>query len=335
MIKRIIASLVLLVSVANVSAETIAEAACPDANIWEKLITQVCWSCMFPIYMAGARLGDGEYPDGSNDGPFCVCFNELGIPEMGFSSGMWAPYGLMEVVRMPYCSPALGGIVVSDSFQTGGYLTVEDDMSDMTSYQYHYYSFPLMQMLEIFMEESCNAGGYVQFDMLYLSELDPTWMDDELAFHMNPEVAVFSNPAVLASCSVDCTATATSDGFEDHYWCAGCWGNLYPFTGNITAGGSPVRDTSLIATRAMAALHRRGMFHKTYGRDAMCGGSIYPMIPKQQYRMSMLFPVPEADDGSCCHPIGRSTFLWGEWRNRPGQEDYLYALWRYQDCCMN
>ena len=72
-----------------------------------------------------------------------------------------------------------------------------------------------------------------------------------------------------------------------------------------------------------------------FGNDALCGGSIYPMIPKSQYKMSMLFPIAEAS-GKCCHPIGQSTFLWGEWRNIPAVgEDFVYMLWRYTDCCLN
>ena len=30
---------------------------CPDANVFGKtLITGICWSCMFPVYLAGLRM---------------------------------------------------------------------------------------------------------------------------------------------------------------------------------------------------------------------------------------------------------------------------------------
>ena len=119
------------------------------------------------------------------------------------------------------------------------------------------------------------------------------------------------------------------------FWCAGCWGSLYPFTGNIPPNESPPRDSSLTATRAIAALHRRGLAQKTFGDAALCGGYIYPMIPKSQYKMSMLYPLAEAS-GTCCHPLGLSTMLWGEWRNIPAVgEDFVYLLWRYTDCCLS
>lgn len=37
-------------------------------------------------------------------------------------------------------------------------------------------------MLDLFMDGNCNADGYMDFDLMYLSELDPTWLNDELAF---------------------------------------------------------------------------------------------------------------------------------------------------------
>ena len=90
--------------------------------------------------------------------------------------------------------------------------------------------------------------------------------------------------------------------------------------------------TSLLATRAMAALHRRGLARRTVGDDAVCRSRIEPFLPKSQYRWSMLHPIPEA---GAKHVTGASTFLWGEWRNIPAVgEDAVYVLWRWQDCCL-
>jgi conjugal transfer pilus assembly protein TraU len=98
-----------------------------------------------------------------------------------------------------------------------------------------------------------------------------------------------------------------------------------------------------LAARVLAGLHRRGLAWKTTGNGSLCGGTIYPMLPKQQYRMSMLFPMAEASSKipgtdipkSCCHYIGETPFKWGEWRTIPGTgEDYVYMLWRWTDCCL-
>lgn len=312
---------------------------CPDGNLFgPKLFTDVCWSCLFPIRMLGFNVGSGSRPTGSSNRIFCSCDNALGIPVPGIAAGMWTPARLIEIVRKPYCSPTLGGkTLYSNARMFGGFKSLEHDNTDKTFYQYHYFAFPLYAILELFIQPACNAGGYTNLDIMYLSEIDPTWNNDEVAFFLNPEAALFANPIAIAACAVDCTsATVGVDTAADSmFWCAGCWGNLYPLTGNIASKGSPPRDSSLLATRATAALHRRGLAWKTFGNDALCGGYIYPMIPKSQYKMSMMFPIAEAS-GTCCHPIGQSPFIWGEWRNIPAVgEDFVYMLWRYTDCCLN
>lgn len=343
---------------------------CPDADLWgKKMMTGICWDCLFPVRLMGMTIYDmdNDKPDGATEESLCFCSGQDGVPNLGITAGLWLPARLIEVVRKPYCSPALGGISFNNGVRLwGGRKEVEGDGTDKTFYNYHYWAYPLFMILDLFTQTHCNAGGFRNMDMMYMSELDPTWNIDELAFFLNPEAAVFANPLAVAACTVDCTATSVSQPMTSLWWCAGCWGNLYPFVGSISSDASPPRDTSLLSARVLAALHRRGLAHKTYGTDALCGGTIYPMIPKQQYKMSMLFPVTEAEaekvmaekkdaDGNtimgvdgipemvekvvpgknCCHYIGESQFKWGEWRNIPGTgEDFVYLIWRYTDCCM-
>lgn len=166
---------------------------------------------------------------------------------------------------------------------------------------------------------------------MYLSEIDPTWNDDELCFYTMPEVVLFANPFAQMACLADAVAGLAGESIETLYWCAGNWGGLYPFTGNVIQNNSRPLITSLAAARAIAALHRRGLAWKTMGDDALCGSYLFPTIPKDQYRMSMFFPVAESQDN---HVIGETPFRWGEWRNIPGFEDYVYLVWRWKDCCL-
>jgi conjugal transfer pilus assembly protein TraU len=97
-----------------------------------------------------------------------------------------------------------------------------------------------------------------------------------------------------------------------------------------------VKETSLWATRSLAALHRRGLARRTMGNDALCGAPIAPFMPKTQYKFSMFFPVPETTRG---HAIGESTLRWGISKHGTERtipavgEDHLYILWRWNDCC--
>lgn len=329
---------------------------CPDADFWgKKMLTGVCWSCLFPVRLLGMTIFDegNDLPDGATEKSFCVCDGNEGLPLFGVTGGAWLPARLIEVVRKPYCSPILGGTSFNSGVRLwGGHKEVEGDGTDKTYYNYHYWAFPLYAILQLFVQNNCNAGGLRNLDMMYMSELDPTWNVDELAFFMNPEAVVFANPLAVAACTVDCATTTVSMPMTSLFWCAGCWGNLYPFTGNIASDASAPRDTSLLTARVLSSLHRKALAHKTYGDDALCGGQIYPMIPKQQYKLSTLFPLAEADTeelvstdangvkhtkilDNCCHWIGESTFKWGEHRTIPGTgEDYVYLIWRYTECCL-
>ena len=35
------------------------------------------------------------------------------------------------------------------------------------------------------------------FDIRYIAEMDPLWVDDELAFLIDPEAAMFANPSPM------------------------------------------------------------------------------------------------------------------------------------------
>jgi conjugal transfer pilus assembly protein TraU len=259
----------------------------------------------------------------------------MGIPELGMTMGLWNPARLIEIVRNPWCSPALGGHKFSASnvrlISTTG--KADFDASEMSFFNYHYFAFPLTILLDLFWDGRCNSDGYRDFDLLYVSELDPTWNNDLLAFFTSPETALFANPVAISACVADAAAAATGNPLDALFWCAGAWGHMYPLSGiSPTSYGTDPRITSLLATRATASLHRRGLAWKTSGNDALCGGYIYPFIPKSQYRLSMFYPVAETESN---HVIGETTFKWGAGRTYPGPgEDHLYLLWRWQDCCV-
>lgn len=348
-VRRVVAGLVLVcvsglslaqtTTTTTTSAPSVSGVICPDAKIWGSfLINSICWSCMFPMRVFKVQVGTGDIPEGADKNLICGCKDALNAEHPGTILSEWAPARMVELVRKPYCSPTLSGTIMMDGpllqGTRGGGVTGEDSTHSGSFYNYHYWSFPLYIMLDLLVDPNCNAGGYNSMDLMYLSEMDPTWNEDELAFFTNPEVAAVANPLAIAACAADCVMTATGQPIDKMFWCAGCWGGMYPFTGNVDSAASPPRETSLLAARVLAALHRRGLAHKTYGSGNLCGGAIAPIIPKQQYKMSMLFPIAESS-GTCCHRVGQSTFTWGEWRNIPGVgEDFVYLIWRWSDCCL-
>ena len=330
----------LIFLVALFSTQTKAQGnACNNANVFSNIINEVCWSCFLPVRL----MGVGPKPNGAApDQSICACNDALGIPEFGYQLGFWQPSRLVEHVRVPWCAPALGGVRLQDdlfSLSTGVDVKSSGG-ADLATYQYHYYSYPLFAMLEILYLPKCG-GEYTDFDLMYLSEIDPTWNNDLLSILLSPEAFIFANPIAKAWCTADCAAITAGDVQESTYGCAGCDGSLYPFTGNVYHGESGPRVTSLLTQRVLASLHRKGLARKTIGEDAMCKPEFWPMIPKSQYKLSMLHPVAEADinspNGKCCHPLGESEHKWSTaagGRTIPGLEDYLYLLWRFNDCCV-
>ncbi|MCQ8183499.1 TraU family protein [Methylomonas sp. SURF-1] len=343
--------LVLLCACLCSSQARAADALCPDAELWSgKLITDICWGCLFPIRLAGGVLdfrapqskgsgdssvGDDLVPSSAASNVYCVCDGKELIPEVGMTMGYWGPARVVELVPNPWCAPTLGGTKINQSNVRlwGGSSPVVYDTDEIVFLNYHYYAFPIYVMLDLFWEDRCFADGYKDFDLLYVSELDPTWNNDELAFFTNPEVVLFANPVALAACSVDAVAASAGRPIDEMFWCAGAWGGIYPLSGHTHPGeGIAPRQTSLLMTRATAALHRRGLAHKTVGDDYVCGGTISPFIPKSQYATTMFYPVADTQSK---HAIGESDLLWGAGHSYPGSGEYhVYILWRWTDCCL-
>jgi len=344
--------LILIISFLLLPQTSFPEDICPNGEVFsDKLITDINWGTIFPIKVFGGFFGDGDrddIPDGSSDASPIVCSCYKGdskIPDLGTPISMWEPSFLIETVRIEYCSPVMEGKLIQESYKSVGGPQQTDDAYQQNFYEYHFWSFPLLFMLEMFVEQDCMSDWYTDIDLTYMSEVDPTWRDDELALFTNYEAALFSSPAALALCLADSAAGMLGETIPELYGCAGTWGLLYPFTGYILTPANPPRDSSLASAKALAALHRRGLARRTMGEEALCRKPFEPLFLKDQYRMSMFFPVAEVEatvdmggsgvnvKGS--HVIGESTYLWGEWRNIPATgEDFIYVLWRWNDCCM-
>lgn len=355
MLKRIwalcFAALIFLIPLHAKADLTNVNPICSNANVFSNVMSQICWDC----FLNSLKIfGVGSKPDGASsklNSPVCTCSDKLGVPEFGTPLGFWSPQKINEVVTTPWCSPALGGKRLQNSLTGLGHNQAGViGSSDGTAafYQYHYFSYPIMTMLGMFLLPDCT-DGYVDLDLLYLSEIDPMWNNDLLTLVLNPEAIIFSTPAAFGWCALDCVTTTADQQKESFYGCAGCDGSLYPLTGNVYPQPDPVAGSSLITQRVLASLHRKGLAYKTIGDDAMCDLEFYPTIPKSQYKLSMIFPVPEAATGTeraiqapfigdpanpedvklndngnqagkvgdgpepygdCCHPMGMSTSRW-------------------------
>ena len=298
-------------------------------------ITDVCWSCIFPITIMGIEVASGEDTPNTN-GPICFCnrpfppyYNIPGIP-----ISFWEPSRLVDVTRTPYCMVSLGGVMMGPNrgaIGRGSVSHAPKGHMKQSFYQAHWYVYPVLYWLELLTDFACMETS--QVDVAYITELDPLWNDDELSFIINPEAALFGNPIAQLACAADCALASVGFPLDVLFWCGGCQGSLYPFTGHVPAHSSPIQASLLITQRFMAKLHREGLLWGYIGVQGLCDKYPMPIIRKTQYKTQMTYPIASTVDG--CHPLGRSDMIWSTGRTIPYVgEDFGYLIWRKRNCCL-
>jgi len=297
-------------------------------------ITEICWSCVFPIYIAGAKIAALEQEDAHQvgGGPACWCSNP---PKRGVKVSFWEPLRRVDVVREPFCMASLGGIKMDPGFEAPRHGRSKHDAQTQSSfYQAHWYIDPEIFVLQAVLDNGCLEN--IGFDVSYLTELDPLWNDDELTRILNPDVYLFANLPARAACAADCVAATAGFSTNYFYWCAGCQGSMYPLNGNVGAHVGGVQASSLIAQRLAAKMHREMLMWAAHGEDGQCGYYPLPLMDKTIYKYQMLYPIPQTQKilGRCCQPFGRSTILWGAGKEYPfNGEDFVYQIFRKRNCC--
>jgi conjugal transfer pilus assembly protein TraU len=301
-------------------------------------ITDYCWSCVFPIKIAGADLGliGGQEDKDSNTDAICTC-GDGADTLIGTSTSFWEPTTMVDVVRKPFCLAGLGGIDLGDVIDAppagfnkidGGAITKE------AFYQVHWYVNPVLHWLQIIVDSSCIDN--LPFDLSYLTEVDPLWNDEEMTTILNPDVFLYANPAAQLACAADCVVASAGFPNPATYWCAGCQGSMFPLTGKVKNHTGLVDSSSLLLQKFTHKAHRELMIWGASGKAGMCYKYPKYLMDRTDYKYSMLFPVPqEKINGKCCQPFGRTTVLWGSGKSFPFYgEDAVYQIFRKRDCCV-
>ena len=296
-------------------------------------ITDVCWSCLFPITIGAIPVVQSTISDTDNPSiPLCACGTPF--PRIGISTGFWEPMAMVDVTRHPFCMVNLGGfqLNIGAEYGTGRVETASsDDNSSM--YYVHWYQFPLLYWLNSIIDGLCLDTG--DLDIAYLTELDPTWNDDELGFIIDPEALLFGNLLAQSACAADSLAASLSKSIDDLFWCAGAQGSMYPLNGHIQEHVGGVQASTLLTERMAYKMHRERVIVDSVAQNspALCYPDPSPIIPKSRYRYQMLNPVPTTGQGGC-HPFGATTATWGAGHEIPFKgEDFGYLVFRKRNCC--
>jgi len=298
-------------------------------------ITDICWSCIFPLTIGNQEVMkmDQEGTADYTGSPLCGCTNPLRV---GISVGFWEPARMVEVSRGAFCFHSLGGISIDPGVDVPTHTQSQKKGGGQNNsfYQAHWYTSPLLYWLEVLLDNFCLEKGV--FDLAYFTEVDPLWADSELTFILNADVALFANPLAQAVCAADCIAATAGFGRNELYWCAGCQGAMYPLNGWVGAHIGGVQASALIVQRLTNKMHREFLMWSGKGNDGVCGFYPQPLMDKTNYKFQMTYPTPQTDKigGKCCQPYGRSSALWGSGKEVPYVgEDFAYQIFRKRDCC--
>ena len=327
----LIAALILRICPAHAAGISTCTGKFPDP------LTDICWSCILPISVGNAEIGNiggqEDIPNPSN--PVCTCVTN---PTIGLSVGFWEPARQVETVRKPFCLVSLGGIDLNPGIpapDAGRFTKSEGSGTGGSFYQAHFYVDPVMYWMDVISDFPCLEKG--AFDIAYMTEVDPLWNDDELTLIMNPDAVLFANPVAIAACAADCVAASLGFGLPQLFWCGGCQGSIYPLDGNVPNHLGGVATATLMAQRLTAKMHRQLITWGYHGEPGLCGPYLLPVMDKTAYKTEMTYPVPNTGklNGRCCQPFGSTTVIWGAGKEYPVKgEDFAFMLFRKRNCCV-
>ncbi|MFH0727912.1 MAG: TraU family protein [Pseudomonadota bacterium] len=345
-----------------------AHALCAEANMpgLARIFKSINWHCMFPMTIAGVRFDQNENTEdttqisnviqteldkaqtvnpqqSSSTKIFCKCDTEgmLTKTPIGIRVEFYEAARVIEVVKDAWCFPMLGKNVDPNQDKTdnnsltqtknGTNKQINDTALQEQVWQVHYYVFPVLALLEVLTDFICM--DFSAFDLAYMTEPDPRWLDAELAVILAPETVLFANPLAQLSCVPE-VITATVKTVQDPlYWCQGSWGQVFPPIGAIGHTGQPMQTVATAMGRAMFLLHRSFVLWGTSGDEALCHRVPQPIWKKSQYRWQLMTPVRDPQ----CRVIGEPGFKWTSMKNPPfpnvNPDNFVILLWRKRTCC--
>lgn len=294
-------------------------------------ITDVCWRCLFPLSIGNTKVVHSSLPDTENaSSPIGVCPTSSGV-RVGLNIGFWEPFALADVTDTPYCLVNLGGHKLNLGFKQGrGGRHVVGNGQQGAFFHVHWYKYPLISWLNLITSAGCLQKG--DFDIAYLTELDPTWLDSEMSFILSPESVLFGNPITQASCAADSlSSTLSNKPLDSLFWCAGSQGSHYPLTGHVNSPLSPAQTALLLTERMNYKMHRELLVSDSSPKaEEICREHHYPITPKSRYRYEM---VNQVADGRHCYSSGHSTLAWEAGKIKPHTPDqYGFLVWRKRNC---
>lgn len=305
-------------------------------------VTDVAWQEVFPIKIAGLTILTGGNYDTADAASFPICYCPAPPPvfyRVGIPISFWEPARLIETVDTPYYFPVLG-TTVGGASATNGFLhgansniaAGHGQVADQnTTGQAHYFIFPVWSIMDLLTDLVCvESSG---FDLAYLTEIDPMWQEDDLAFLIQPEALLFANQFAQMACIADSVAVNVWGPLDPLFWCIGSGGSSYPMTGHVNEPNI-IQSNFAMANRMIYKLGRELLLCDT--NVYICGCVPTPIWIKSNYKLQPVRPMREM----FAWPVGKSEFFYDQGLNPPIQGvegpsgEFLWLMFRKRTCCM-
>lgn len=302
---------------------------------WINPATDINWRMVFPIRISGVSFNPGGGSRDSLKGErsaICVCPSHiLGLPIPGLVVSFHQPRFIEEISTTPGCLSSLGGLSVLSNYSRL-HSEIDTEESMISRFQIHWYVYPIFSMLGVFKDFYCAKQP--PFSLAYISEIDPTWQDDEWGAVYAPEGAAFANATSQASCRLDAVAASAGHPLDSLFWCAGSWGPAYPLTGNANSAVGRIQAAELVGAKFIAKLAHMGALWKTVGKEALCHKQPMPIWIKSEFSIDPVYPTVYRGRGI---PIGAAPITWGYQpvQSLPGYETINQVIFQEIQCCVH
>lgn len=295
-------------------------------------ISDTDWNNLFPITIMGVSTGGGVNPPLMYEPPICMCPGIFGYPTPGIGITFWQPLYVSEIERTPGCLSSLGGVSILSGYSTlqSEQVNEQKDGGPVSRMQVHWYEYPLFALMDLFKSLGCYSTS--GFNLMYMTEFDPTWQDDEWSAVFAPEAVLFANPIAQAACSIDAIAANANFPIDAMFWCAGSWGGVYPMSGNAGHTNSNFTSNNLIQSKFLARNSRLGLSWATIGPASICSSVPSPIWIKSQYRVDQVGPVPRYGAPVVVGSTG--IMQMPPVSNVPTRESTVNLIWQGQQCCV-
>lgn len=292
------------------------------------------WNNAFPIVIFGKAWGgsNSDNPPEMSTSTLCNCPSILlgGMNVPGINVTYWRPNKVLDISRVPGCSPSLGGTVLipgyERNFASSGH---KDNTSTRNIMEWDYDVLGVLRILEAL---ACNKVSSIS--LAYDSSLDPTMNSlPSGATGESEAVTFFANLPMLLACFAD---TVASYVYHPLTFLPQCHGAQTPSFGFSNKRANQPGAAHNNYNHVVAHLQKQAARFQewvTIGPTAQCVSHPFYFMMKGGYRFNRIYPFSQTGDSlyGIGDPLIAKDILPA---NIPFKSDGSFLVWKGVQCCL-